>query len=153
VADKKAPYYIHVADTTFGVADPGSGEQVAWPGVRRLGPYLSVDEAVAQAAHDLATGYLSRENLVGIYDDATSSAYEDKPPTARAGAAAVVPSKVHARAETLRRHYYAQQVAAAEDQRGIVERLLPEGVGYDDLMALADQQRAVAARLAAETQL
>lgn len=60
----KAPYWIHIADPAYGDAP--------WPGYRRLGPFLTKDEAVAQAVNDAAVG----AGLYDVYDDAGSVAHD-----------------------------------------------------------------------------
>jgi hypothetical protein len=59
-----AQFYIHVDDPSFPDAP--------WPGVRRLGPYLTLEEAQAQATSDAAFSGLTGE----IYDEDASAALD-----------------------------------------------------------------------------
>lgn len=62
-------FYIHIADPTY--ADPDSD----FPFGRRLGPFLTKKEAVAQAASDIAGG--TGEGIVGVYSGGESEKARD----------------------------------------------------------------------------
>ena len=54
-------FYIHIADPQF--LDP------PWPGVRRLGPFDTQTDALAQAGSDLASG---AGLALGVWDESAS---------------------------------------------------------------------------------
>jgi hypothetical protein len=66
VADEQ--YYIHIED-------PGFPEE-PWPGQRRMGPYLTQEEAVEQAASDISTG--AGGGVVGIFTTSASDEMRDQ---------------------------------------------------------------------------
>lgn len=161
-------FYIHVVDPGF--PDP------PWPGERRLGPFLTAEEAEAQAVNDVAHGHIADESLVGVYSeseslkrkdvlrarwethraDATSDdAYEPAPafdPSAhRGGKSHVAKGVIVKKAASARRKLLANHALGIEDQRLALERLLPPGVSIDEMMAAAKSPEALAKLLGGAT--
>jgi hypothetical protein len=118
-------FYIHMLD-------PGYPDE-PWPGERRLGPYLTLDEASEQAAHDLATGYLSEKNFVGIYDEAGSVERLDPGAKVKSLHSA---KKVATRSAEVRSALLLPAARSLDAQRAALDQLLPEGVSADDMFEL-----------------
>lgn len=112
------------------MADPGFPHP-PWPGVRRLGPFLTPEEALSQAVSDAAGGH---GVALGVYDDAASETLRENP---KAKVAALFPpSEIKRRgtAEARRRVKLAQTEALDQiDRDALLEKILPEGVTVADL--------------------
>lgn len=121
------PFYIHIPDPGF--------PEPPWPGERRLGPFNTAEEAEAQAIDDVARGM---GEVLGVFDEEASEAMAS---SSKRRAAAVVPSRINKKAETRRNRYLSEQAKVADEQRANVEALLPAGVTFDDLMAIAREGR------------
>lgn len=140
------PFFIHYED-------PGFPEQ-PFPNERRLGPFLTQEEAVAQAVSDAALGI---GVPLGIYPEAESekrregswNEEEQRWEPGRAGKAAYSRGQVEKRAVTMQRRLHAAAVAAQQEQAEALKAILPEGVTMSDLSQLATALRADRAEQAA----
>jgi nitric oxide reductase activation protein len=118
-------YYIHYEDPSFNEAP--------WPGQRRSGGYLTLDEAKAQAINDIAVG---AGIPVGIYDEDGSEALrndlaaevEDQGtvPELVAAADELIVAKVQTEAQTI------------NENRDALQSQLPEGVDLQDVLDLIE---------------
>jgi len=113
-------YFIHYADPGF--AEP------PWPGQRRQGPYLTVDEAFNQAVSDGAGG---QAEALGIFTSSQSDELANNPD------ADVTPEKtaeeISTAAHTLREELVVESAHVADSDRQAIEDLLPSGVKLEDL--------------------
>jgi len=161
VADE---YFIHVRDPGF--PDP------PWPGERRLGPFLTLEEAEAQATSDLAHSYITGDGMTGIYTNAESDAraeglrqawdearaqgssdpYAPPPPfdpaTVDAGTPSATATELEQGAVTARRKLLATHARSVSDQRESLQALLPDGVDAEELIAAVSTPEALAKLLA-----
>lgn len=150
----RAVFFIHIADATF--SDPPC------PGERRLGPFLTVEEAQAQAANDVAHGHVAPDALLGVYSDAESRARaeamdraharhkpQDDPwegPTRfdprgrRGGKLACSTARILKTADKQRAEMLEAHARTIEDQRASLQQMLPEGVDADELLRIARGQ-------------
>jgi hypothetical protein len=119
-------YYVHLED-------PGFPEH-PWPGERRLGPFLSSDEALTQAVSDASLGH---GVAAGIYAESES----EKRLSGRAGKAKVARAEIRRRAETISRKRQDEEKRAAEQVRADIEAILPAGVGWEDLQVIAREMQ------------
>lgn len=124
-------FYIHLED-------PGFPEH-PWPGVRRLGPFLSDTEALEQAVSDASLGH---GVALGIYTEAES----EKRLGGKTGKAKIARAEIRRRGEAISRKRQNEEKAAAEQVRADIEAILPAGIGWEELVVAAkEMQERVAA--------
>lgn len=132
--------------TTFFVhlEDPGFPDH-PWPGIRRLGPFLTSDEAAAQAISDAASGH---GIALGVYSEAES---EKRYGGGRDGKATLTRAQIAKRAETVARAARDETAARLRDDVSAIEATLPPGVGWVELKEAAETMRARVDRFTEET--
>jgi len=96
-------FYIHYEDPQFW--------EPPWPGIRRLGPFLTEQEALNQAASDAAVG---AGVPVGVFTDAESEAHADDPANATP---VQTPAEITAQATTEAQQDYTEALAAIDQDR------------------------------------
>jgi len=125
-ASQRAKFYVHIKDPGF--PDP------PWPGERRLGPFLTVEEAHSQAVSDVAQGHISEENLIGVFDDSASAARDEHPDHA---IAAVSADKIMQAAVPVRHAAAEAHARMIDDQRAALAiKLEGTGVSVDEFLDL-----------------
>lgn len=117
-------FYIHLADASF--------DGPPWPGERRLGPYLTVEEAQNQAASDVAHNLVPAAALVGVFTSAESQLRAED---AGQGTPTVEPAAITGQAATQRLDILSPLAKGIEDQRATLQAQLPDGVTVDDYLA------------------
>ncbi len=116
-------FYVHVADPGFAEAP--------WPGAKRHGPFLTVEEAVAQATSDAAGGYATP---IGIFTEAESVALEQVPLEAHERAAATVSRDVIvAASDAVRETQVKEALGRQKQDRDALSSILPAGITVDDI--------------------
>jgi hypothetical protein len=129
-------YYIHYADPGF--PDP------PWPGQRRSGAFLTLEEATAQAVSDAASGF---QTPVGIFHEADSDKLSEHmgetedtfQPFEDFKTKSAVPVKdVIKKANKIREESVAEVAAGYALDREALASQLPDGVSVDDVLALRD---------------
>lgn len=123
-------FFVHLRDPGF----PDS----PWPGERRLGPFLTSEEAANQAVSDLAGGYLADDEIVGIY---AADESEKRTDDLNKGKAVYVASRLRARAATARKRAAASRATAHQETEEALKAMLPDGLTWKDLQALATDIR------------
>lgn len=104
-------FYIHYADPSFGQ--------------RRHGPYLTEDEAIAQAVEDGAVGY---GQALGIYSEEDSEQKMADTPIDT-----TPDTDIASEADTRREEINREAATVADSDRTAIESLLPAGVTLDQL--------------------
>lgn len=120
-------YFIHLED-------PGFPDE-PWPGVRRLGPYPTSEEAFEQAVSDAAYGM---GTALGVYAEAES---ERRYTGGREGKATHTRAAIAKRAQTLAKQRQKEAADTARQVARDIEATLPPGVGWEDLVEAARVQR------------
>jgi hypothetical protein len=120
-------YYIHLED-------PGFPDH-PWPGVRRLGPFLTLEEATEQAISDAALGH---GVALGVYSEEES---EKRYSGGKEGKAAFARAGIRSAGEALAKKNQKAAIEVFEENKRAVEAMLPAGVGWEELMELARAQR------------
>lgn len=118
--------------------DPGFPEH-PWPNERRLGPYPTADEALAQAVEDAAGGYAV---AVGVYDEAESEKRMHS--TARSvGKATHTSSVVRRKGETRARAILEEGRKTRQADVDAFAAILPPGLGVEEALEIlrASQER------------
>ena len=133
------PYYIHITD-------PGFPDH-PWPGERRFGPYAELDDAIAQAVSDAAIGM---GTALGIYE------YSDEQETEiealmittdqitqikRPGKTVYTQAQIEDEANTIRKEMQAKALADHQQREEMMKVILPEGITWKDMQALATSLR------------
>jgi hypothetical protein len=120
-------YFIHLADPSF--------PEGPWPGERRLGPFNSQKEAAAQAANDIAIGM--GESIIGVYSEAESDKRDEAMRSEDAPQAklAVTREKLDSAAAKIREQNNREVARVIEEQRQLLEQVLPEGVSVDEFLS------------------
>jgi hypothetical protein len=117
----EGPFYIYVED-------PGFPDH-PWPGFRRLGPFLTADEAVAQAVSDAAGG---AGVAAGVYPESAFDALAlGKKPAAHTTKSEI--KKAGEREAKRRDKVTALELASEGERDQALQAFLPEGVTVADL--------------------
>jgi hypothetical protein len=114
-------FYIHIADPAYPDAP--------WPGERRLGPFLTADEALNQAISDASQGF---GWPLGIYDEKESEKHSDGTESHQIHSQ----GEIRKAAESLQKQNAKERSRAVEEQRQMIEQTLPDGITWDDLQGM-----------------
>lgn len=114
-----AQFYIHIADPGF--PDP------PWEGQRRLGPFNTKEEAVAQAASDTAMG---AGEALGVFTGAESDKGKDDTSVMTA---TVTTLDVNDLAKVIVEAEITKQLGEQAEDRAALVSILPEGVTIADI--------------------
>ena len=121
-------FYIHIKDP--GYPDP------PYPGERRLGPYLTKEEAIDQAISDATVGM---GVAVGIFSDEESKKREDD---VSKGEPIYTSDQIYEDSKERLTKIQAQEAANLQITEDILRSQLPEGVTWTEMQEAAKGLRA-----------
>ncbi len=116
-------FFIHHHDPQF--------EEPPWPGVRRLGPYNTLEEAQAQAEADAASGY---GVALGIFSEEESENLKEKQADEQeSGDPEVSSETILEEGNKIRETQVQERLSLMAEDRASLSSILPEGITVDDI--------------------